>query len=449
MIAKSKTSITSIWSFLTDGIWRLNAHTLGRGAWFGVKLLRVIILSIRHFKEDKCMLRASALTFYTLLSMVPIIAMIFGISKGFNIEQKIREQITTFFVQKDVADYVMQFANRMLENTSGGVVAGIGIVVLFFTVIRVLGNIEESMNDIWSVKKSRPFARKFADYLALVVIAPIILIMSSSVNVFISNQVSFVIEKYDFLAFLNGPARFSLRLIPVLLIQLLLTFVYAYMPNRKVKVSAALAGALFAAILFQIFQWAYFKFQFGVSNYNAIYGSFAALPLFLLWLQISWSLMLFGAEVSFAFQTSDSYEFEKEVAEVSHGHRNLIALAIVTEVVNPFVKGEPGPTPSAIAEILSTPEKLVLGILDDLVDAKILSEIMPDEKGVIRYQPALDLDKLTVYRVLMMLRMRGSDGVPLADITGVKKLKSALDEFYKSEMDSQGNCLIRDLSDKD
>ena len=167
--------ITRAIEFIATDIWRVRLEDLPFGKSFLIKQLRVIIITLRRFDEDKCFLRASSLTFYTLLSIVPVAAMLFGVAKGFGFEKLLRKELFERFpgdAQQEVMTKVIEFAESMLEATKGGLIAGIGLIVLFWSVIKVLSNIEASLNDIWEIKENRNWGRKFSDYLAVMIIKP-------------------------------------------------------------------------------------------------------------------------------------------------------------------------------------------------------------------------------------------------------------------------------------
>jgi membrane protein len=208
-------SISKFVQFLKTDIWRIRASKLPSRQSFWIRQLRIILLAIRGFDEDKCQLRASALTFYSLLSVVPVVAMAFGIAKGFGLDGRLEKLILEKMQgQEEVAKQIVDFAHSFLANTQGGVIAGIGIVVLFWTVIKVLGNIESSFNDIWGIKKARPLSRKFSDYSSVMMICPILFVMSSSVTVLITSQVTLIIEKLAFLGPVGSLIILSLRILP-------------------------------------------------------------------------------------------------------------------------------------------------------------------------------------------------------------------------------------------
>ncbi|MGF1573811.1 MAG: YihY/virulence factor BrkB family protein [Sumerlaeia bacterium] len=441
-----KSSISRAKNYLREGIWNQRVEDLPLRERYNINFLRVITLSVRHFLENKCMLRASALTFYSLLSIVPVVAMLLGVAKGFGFEENLKKQITSALsAAPDVASRITSFADKQIQNTSGGVIAGVGILILFFTVVRMIGNIEDSLNDIWNVKEQRSFARKLSDYLSLVVVSPIVLVMSSSITVFLSNNTTTLYEKIPMMEFLSGPTQFLIRLTPVLLLTLLLTFIYAYLPNHKIRSFAAFAGGLTAAILFQLFQVGYVKFQGSMTTYNAIYGSLAALPLFMLYLQVSWSLLLFGAEVSYATQNASSLEFKGKLDNISDFQRSEISLAIVAESIRHFSVGEKGPSSFDLSNTLHTPEGYINQLLEELVSVGILSKLASEIDGTTRYQPGLDINKLTVNMVLTRMRQLGTSDVPLLEKDSVKAIRNALKDIAETTENSPGNVLIKEL----
>jgi len=229
MTNKSKFNISDFAQFLKTDIWRIRASTLSNRKSFWIRQLRIILLAIRGFAEDKCQLRASALTFYSLLSVVPVVAMAFGIAKGFGFDGMLERQILGSMPgQEEVAQQIVGFANSFLENTKGGLIAGISIAVLFWTVIKVLGNIESSFNEIWGIKKARTFGRKFSDYLSIMMICPVLFIMSSSVTVLITSQVTLLVEKLAFLGPIGSLILISLRILPYAVIWIMFTFAYIF-----------------------------------------------------------------------------------------------------------------------------------------------------------------------------------------------------------------------------
>lgn len=432
--------------FLNADIWRLQAHKLPPRRSFWITQLRILLLAVRRFNMNKCELRASALTFYSLLSIVPVVALAFAVAKGFGVEKILGEQLMAKMQgQEEVAERIIGFAQSFLENTKGGAIAGVGIVLLFWTVIKVLGNVEKSFNDIWGVKTARAMGRKFADYLSIMMICPVLLIIASSVTVLLTTQVSGILERLSFLGYLADVLIWLLKIVPYGVIWLVFTFIYAFMPNTKVELKSALWGGILAGTIYQLVQLAYITFQIGVSNYGAIYGSFAALPLFLVWLQMSWLIVLLGAEISFAHQNVTTYEFEQDCLGVSHSFKRMIALMITSLCVKHFLNAEKPLTAKDISGELEAPIRLVRSVLAELTDAKILSEVFSDLRDDVAYQPACDIHRLTVAGVIDRLDHQGIATVPIAESGPINKLQETVQRFREMIEQSSANLRLQDL----
>jgi membrane protein len=282
-------------NFIRNDIWRIQRAQLSSGKSLFVKILRVLILSVRGFREDKCQLRSSALTFYSLISIIPIAAMAFGIAKGFGFEKVLEAQLRDKLAgYEEILTTVIQISHSLLANTRGGLMAGVGLVILLWAVIKVWRQIEYSFNDIWKINKQRTIGRMFSYYLSLMLVCPLIFILSSGLTVFVTTQVNLIIEKFSILGSFSPIIFFLLKLSPYALMWGLFTFLYIFMPNTKVRFSTGLFAGIITGTAIQIVQLTYITFQIIVAKHNAIYGSFAALPLFLMWLQLSWLIVWCG-----------------------------------------------------------------------------------------------------------------------------------------------------------
>jgi membrane protein len=408
--------------------------------------LRIVVLAVRGFDEDRCQLRASALTFYSLLSIVPVIAILFGIAKGFGFQKVLeKDLLEKFSAQQAVLIQVMDFAKSLLETTQGGLIAGIGLVILFWTVIKVLGSIERSFNNVWGVKTPRPWSRKFTDYISVLLIAPILFLLSSSIMVFITSQVTFITEKFALLGVFSSLIFFLLELLPYCIVWILFTFIYIFMPNTKVRFASGLVAGIVAGSIYQLVQWGYITFQVGVAKYNAIYGSFAALPLFLVWLQVSWLVVLFGAEISFSHQNVDTYEFEPDCLRVSMSFKKLLSLLITHLLVKNFSEGKPPLTATMITHALEVPIRLVRQVLFELTESGIVSAVVTEDGENPAYQPGRDSDSLTIQYVIDALEKRGVDSIPTAQTDELKVLSESLQTFNDSIMSSPANKLLKSI----
>ena len=436
-----KDLITKTVRYLNEDIWRVQSDSTSKRQFFLIKAIRILILSIKGFIDDKCQLKASALTFYSLLSVVPVAAMIFGVAKGFGFEERVRELLENSINdphQEDIVNWIVDFAVRYLENTPGGQIAGIGLAILLWSVMKVLGNIEESFNDIWEVKRSRSFVRKFSDYIALMLLAILFLVSTSGMVVFISNQIKGIgIFKFT--------SPFLVLLFPYILIWLVFTLLLYIMPNKRVKFSAALFGGMISGTMFQLLQYGYIHSQVWVSKYNAIYGSFAALPLFLIWLQLSWLIVLYGAELSFAYQNYRSFEFDADIRQLSNKYKRLVYLLMVHYVSKRFEDGAHPVTNMDLSINVKIPIRLVNELLFELVEAKVFSEVSVDNKKEVYYQPALDINKLTVTRVVNMVETRGTSDLHFEETKEIDHLRCVLKSFDETLEKSDKNILLKDL----
>ncbi|MFA4992256.1 MAG: YhjD/YihY/BrkB family envelope integrity protein [Candidatus Omnitrophota bacterium] len=438
--------ISKVLSFLKRDVWRIRSSKLSRRKSFLINQLRIVLLAVRNFDQDKCNLRASALTYYSLLSVVPVLAVAFGIAKGFGLEKLLEKLIVERLPgQEEIVTNMINFSHALLENTKGGLVAGIGVAVLLWTVIKVLGNIEKSFNDIWGIKKMRSLGRRFSDYLSIMFICPVLLILASGMTVFVGTQIQMIVEKLTFLGQAGGAILFSLELLPYVVMWVIFTFVYIFMPNTKVNFSSGLLAGVLSGTVYQIVQSVYVYFQVGVGKYNAIYGSFAAIPLFLIWLQLSWRIVLFGAEISFAHQNVDTYEFEQESMSVSLSFKKLLSLQIVRLLVKNFKQGDPPVTAAQISHVLEIPIRLVRQITYDLSEAGIISSTQKDGDKAGALQPARDTDTLTIKYVLDSLEHSGTEDIPIAETEELRKLKKSLSDFSVQIEKSPANVRLKDI----
>lgn len=431
--------------FLDVEIWKMKLEELNKYRAWGIHALRVLVLTVREFAKDKCSYRASALTFYTLLTIVPVLAMAFGIAQGFGLESILEEQIRFYFEgQEKVMNQILDVVHNLLSNTREELVAGIGILVLLWSVLRILSNIENTMNVIWQVRKPRTIVRRIVDYSALLIIAPILVIISSGLTVFIARLVKEYTQEEAFFQSFSPIVTFPLKILPYAIVWMLMTFLYLVMPNRRVKIMPALIGGIIAGTAYQLTQWGYITFQVGASNYNAIYGSFAALPLFLIWLQLSWTIVLFGAELSYAVQNVHHYDQRAEVAKISPFYKRTLTLLVTHFIVQRFDKEEPAATSDDIAASLGIPFKLLRQILDDLLESKIISKTRIDEK-LVGYQPARDIAKLSIHHIFELMDKDGVNELALKDNPALEKIEHALKELKMHEKLSTGNLLLKEI----
>lgn len=426
--------------FTRSDVWRIQPEAVSPTRFALIRLLRIVLLVVRGLREHQSQLRASALTFYTLLSIVPLLALAFGIAKGFGFEKVLERQLYLNLPgQEEVLDRVTQLARTLLEQTRGGAIAGIGLVILLWTVIKGLNHIENAMNEIWEVKEARPFQRKLSDYLAIMFVSPILIIVSSSLTVYLTTQMA-NIARETALAELLSPVIFTLvKLLPLCLIWAVFTLTYIIMPNTGVNVVSALVGGIVAGASYHLAQWGYIRFQIGVASYNAIYGSFAALPLFLAWVQASWLIMMLGAQISAAHQHVDAYGLAPAGPGISFSLKKLISLRIVHLLSRHFVEGRPPMTAEEIADRLGLPLRLIQPLAEEFVDARVLSRTHDGKNAAPAYQPARDIRDFTIKFIVDTLEHHGTDDLPVETSEETEALAGALNRFEDAVADLPDN----------
>lgn len=431
---------------LNEVIWHTSLSDISRRRSFVFKQLRIIVLAARGFMNDKVQIRASALTFYTLLSVIPVAAIAFAIAKGFSLDQNLSEMLTKEFKnQPEVLNWILTEANNALKETRGGYIAGIGMIILFWSVMSLLGQIENSFNHIWQIESSRPWYRKFTDYLTIMLIAPVFLILSSSLTFFISKDLSDFITQSSILEVLKPVVSFLVKFSPYIITWLALTVLYIIIPNTKVKFLPAFVSGIVAGTVLQLLQWLYIDLQFGITKLSSIYGSFAAIPLFIIWLQSSWIIVLLGAELSFANQNVSRYEFESEALQVSHYQKRALVLMIMNMIIRSFFKGDKPISAEIISRTLKIPVRLVRDILQDLDNVKLVSVIHEKEHDERLYQPAMDIGKLSVSFVLNRFDRKGTEHQIFVKTAEYDKISSMLEEFDRMVDASDSNILVKDL----
>ncbi len=445
MLKKFKKFVRRALEYLSTDIWRIPLENVAAPKSFFLRITRVIILAFRGFSEDKIQLRASALTFFTLLSIIPIIALAFWIAQGFGFEKGLESFIRdNLAVQSNIEDWLIHVATRILTNAQEEFLAGIGVVVLLFAVIRALDNIEGAFNQVWQIKRSRGFSRKVADYTSLVFLAPILIIISSSVSVYISTQVKNLSGDVSWAEYIGPILSFILRLLPYLIIWLLLTLLYLIMPNTRVKLSSAIAAGIIAGSLFQFLQWSYIHLQVIVSQNNPLWGGFVAFPLFLLWIQFSWIIVLFGAEISFASQNVHKYEFEADMKNLNRAFRKKVALMVTHMVIKCFEEGKAPVKPSEISNHMEIPIRYIRDVMFELSDCGIFVEIEDSNREEVAFLPSRDIHQMDILFVLQRMEETGRE-MPLQPKELAQKIEEKFDGFFKTLKNQHGNNLLKDL----
>ncbi len=399
-------TIEKITRFFQRGLWEITPDDVSPVLMFFIEVFKKLVLAIRFFTTKRVVSDASALTYSTLLAIVPIMAVIFAIARGFGynkyIEVWFRGALET---QPQVADTIIGFVNSYLVHTKSGIFLGVGLVFMLYTVLTLVSNIEGAFNDIWQVKKKRSIFRTFTDYMAMFLMFPIIIIVMSGFSIYMSDAAN------------NMPGRevvgpiwhFIMQAAPYIIMSVVFTALYVFMPNTHVKLRCAVVPGILAGVAMQLFQQLYISSQLSMSSYNAIYGSFAALPLFLLWLQISWTICLFGAELCYTSQNLDYYDYNAHTSDISHRYRIMLCTMLLAPICKRFETGKKPYTAMELTEKTGIPIRITNDLLYKLVEAKLLVEVSNDEKGESStYMPAKSIENISLGAMIDNLEAQGS-----------------------------------------
>ena len=405
----------------------------------GSRLLQIILLAIRNFWNDQCMLRASALAFTTILSLVPFLALTFAVLKGFGVQNRVEP-----LVMEQLSGGSQEVATRIIDyinNTNMGSLGVFGLLALVVTVITLLGNIEEALNVVWGVEETRSLQRKFSDYLSVVVVGPILIFTAVSMTSFLQSQslVRWLVEN----SYAGDVLLYLLHLIPYMITWVALVFLYIFIPNTAVQIRPAILGGVLAGTCWQIAQWSYIHFQVGVAKYNAIYGTMAVLPIFMVWIYTSWLIVLFGAEIVHAVQNIKIFRRELRAPAINFRLRELLALAVLQDVVTAFVTGTDNWTAKRLGDELELPERVLAELLDELVSGGLLLTTTGEPPA---YQPAREPDQIMLSDVLNILRDFGGSWQPQRLTGNEERLQKIIAEVDAAAAGALAGMTLRDLA---
>ncbi len=424
----------SWWEYASVGVWRDRRNSLG------VRFIKVINLSVRSFMRSDLQTIACGLTYRALLAVVPALALLFAIGRGFGFQNILTNQLFNYFPsQRKALQTAIGFVDSYLEQASEGVFVGVGIVVLLWTLISLVSAVEDAFNSIWGVTRGRSLWRKITDYTAIFLILPVLMICSSGLTVFMTATVQ------DMLPFMSPVISALLDVASVVLIWLFFTGAYMLIPNTRVKFKNALPAGIIAGIAYQVLQALFVSGQLYVSKYNAIYGGFAFLPLLLVWMQLVSLFTLAGAVVCYAAQSISYYSFTSEVQNISIDYRRRVAVGMMAVIIRRYMAGLPPLKAEDIASDYYIPTRLVSALLEDLEEIGYINRVLTDKDPQMpSYQPARDLSTLTVGEVIDAMANRGtSNFIPEFDHK-FSAVNSAVNAIEKAVLDGS-RIIVADL----
>lgn len=429
--------------FFKEDIWHKDFSKKPRHVRFAVATLRMLIIAIERFTTKRMIDSAAALTYSTLLAIVPILAVVFAIARGFGYNKYIEEWFRDILSsQPQAADAIVGFVNSYLIHTQSGIILGIGLLFMLWTVTMLIRNIELTFNNIWQVKKPRSFFRTVTDYMGMFILAPVIIVVTSGISIFVATFANET-EGFELLA---PMVRILWDFMPYVLMSAIFIALYLFMPNTKVRLRYAIMPGILAGVAMQGLQFFYIHSQIWVSSYNAIYGSFAALPLFMLWVQISWNICLFGAELCYTSQNMEEFAFRTETYEISPRYRLLMSMLLMSHICKRFEKGEKPYTALELKLATNIPIRIAQELLYELTSIRMLSEITSDEKGEESvYQPAEDLSRLSVGLLIDRFESKGKWEISLNMQEAEHDRWNAAISNHTKYIEAQRNVLLKDL----
>lgn len=432
-----KSKAIRYWQYASSGVW----NDTRRG--WRTTTVKTVNLSVRSFFNSDIQTQACAMTYRTLLAIVPALALLFAIGRGFGFQKVLQDELYNYFpAQHQVIAQAMKFVDSYLDQASEGIFVGVGIVFLLWTLISLLGNVEDVFNLIWGVKNGRSIWRKITDYTAMLLILPVLMICASGLSVLLSTTLNSIFH----FSFLTPVVSLMLKGASWVFTWLFFTAVYMLIPNAKVNFSNAFVSGVVAGTAFMILQWVFVSGQMYVSKYNAIYGSFSFLPLLLLWMQLAWVITMAGMVICYSSQNIFQYAFTNEISEISPAYYEKVAVAATAVVVCRFAKSEPPVTITAFTTRYGLPAKLISSIMVKLESAGIVSRVVVDElQEEFGFQPAMPISNITVGLVRHRLRNLGRhDFVPnfAHNFPGVVRNFDTLEKVLEQTTD---HMLVQDI----
>lgn len=437
-----KRRIKQLIHFLTRQLWRVTEEDVSRRRYTSYNLLKVLYQTILRFIRDRVWIRAAALSYTTLFSIIPILALLFAIAKGFGFSNLMERLFRGGVIENGTMDMVMTFIDNYLEYAKSGVFIGVGIAMLLWAIINLADSIEGNMNAIWDVKKPRSYFRKLTDYMALFVLFPIIIVLYAGVSIFMTTIYQQLADYFIISSFVH----ICIKLAPYALSALIMTGLFIFIPNTKVKFRYAFIPGLITGIIFQAFLYIYIQIQMSVSSYNAIYGSFAIIPMFMLWADISWCIILFGAEMSYVSQNIEQYNFGQEVDNVSRRYHDFMCVIVMSLICKRFQTDEQPYTANELSNAGQIPIRLTNQLLEELERIGLIYGFSSDAKSETEhFVPAIDINKLSVGRLLSSIESAGCEDFK---IDHSKEFSSQWEAFigYKEDIYQKNNgILLKDL----
>lgn len=423
--------------FLDKEIWQ-DPDKPGRRYLFYYELVRIVLMTVRGLNNRMILLRASALSYSTLLAIVPMLAIAFSMLKGLEFHTRIEQILVNYLTAEQEA-----LTSRIIEYISGTnfkALGAFGTALLIYASVMLLSNVEHTFNELWGVSRHRSISRKISNYVSVLFLGPFLMVLSTAMMAsFSSNTIVTALMKFD--VFRHFFILFS-EIIPHAALWIAFTVIYMLLPNTRVKFIPALVAGIICASVWEGAFRVYTGFNIGLARYNTIYGTFAVLPIFFIWLYISWLIVLIGAQLSYAIQNVRSYRMEVALADVGHAQKEVMALHIMVKIASRFQQGLPPVGTEALSRDLAMPVRLVAEITQKLCEYGLIQPISSDEMV---FGPSKNIDLISVLDVCKALRHEADDSWQVPENEENTQLVLLLESREKSETRELGNISIQDL----
>jgi len=394
------TDITKLHKTITAAIWdiRLEAQPTWKRRLIGA--VRILHLLIRDLAEGQLTLRAMGLVYTTLLSLVPLIAVSFSMLKGFGFHNQVEPMLLNMMAP--LGEKGVEITERIIgfvDNIKAGVLGSVGLLLLVYTVISLMQKIESAFNYTWHVSEARSIGQRFSDYLSVILIGPLLMLTALGLTATLSSTA--LVQQMMSIAVIGDIIQFSTRLIPYTLVIIAFTFIYMFVPNTKVRIGSAFIGALVAGALWESVGFAFASFVAGSTKYTAIYSAFATLIIFMIWLHISWLILLIGASIAFYHQHPEQRSLELRQPNLSGRMQEKLALLTMTLVARNYYEHKPEWTKQTLAQQINISASALSPLLDHLEECSLLARTQGDGSG---YLPAQPPDSLSLADIIKAIR---------------------------------------------
>ena len=431
--------------FIQYDIWRWTSNELEDARFtkrIGLGVLKTIILVIRGFNSKQLNMTANALTYNLVFAIIPILAMILAIAKGFGFAEMIESHIQHVIPGgSNMMPEVMGMINRYLETAQGGTFIGIGLLILIWAVYSFFRNVEQAFNSIWDVRQPRSIIRQLTVYVAVLFFVPIVIITSTGLSLIVQTT----IESQPLLASMSEWHSTVVRLVQFVLVWLVFIWMYIAIPNTKVHFRSAVFPAVLMGTLFQLLQMLSMYVIVFLSRTSIVYGAFATIPILMMWLQWTCLLILIGAEMSFAIQNNEQFEYEKDLEKMSRRYKDFVTLFLLNKIIQRFENDELPYMATELAHDNNLPIRLVNQLLNRLVEVGLLRTVYVEQKEDKTYQPALDTHKISIGMVVDRIDKQGLEEF----IRGADEEMQAFWQRFqqlKDEHNTLKNVLVKELS---